>query len=131
MLGHAKLDTTQLYAQVSIQKLKAIHTATHPGAKMGRKGEEDVPAEQGQHGGVMATAMALKPAEYPHIVKTPGVCGGQARMDGTRISVKDVVLLHKWGMKLDEMRGVLQLVGVAASLVPAPPPRAGVDGAPV
>jgi integrase/recombinase XerD len=31
MLGHAKLDTTQVYAQVSIRMLKAIHTATHPG----------------------------------------------------------------------------------------------------
>lgn len=30
MLGHAKLDTTQVYTQVSIRKLKEIHTATHP-----------------------------------------------------------------------------------------------------
>ena len=30
MLGHVKLDTTQIYTQVSIQKLKDIHTATHP-----------------------------------------------------------------------------------------------------
>lgn len=30
MLGHAKLDTTQIYTQVSIRKLKDIHTATHP-----------------------------------------------------------------------------------------------------
>ena len=33
MLGHAKLGTTQRYTQVSITKLKEIHTATHP-AKM-------------------------------------------------------------------------------------------------
>lgn len=32
MLGHAELSTTQLYTQVSIRALKAIHTATHPGA---------------------------------------------------------------------------------------------------
>lgn len=30
MLGHAKLETTQIYTQVSIRKLKEIHTATHP-----------------------------------------------------------------------------------------------------
>jgi len=30
MLGHAKLDTTQIYTQVSIKKLKEIHTLTHP-----------------------------------------------------------------------------------------------------
>lgn len=31
MLGHAELSTTQIYTQVSVRKLKAIHTATHPG----------------------------------------------------------------------------------------------------
>lgn len=30
MLGHVKLDTTQIYTQVSIKKLKEIHTITHP-----------------------------------------------------------------------------------------------------
>jgi integrase/recombinase XerD len=34
MLGHANLQTTQIYTRVSIQKLKAIHDATHPGAKL-------------------------------------------------------------------------------------------------
>jgi len=31
MLGHASLESTQIYTQVSIRQLKAIHTATHPG----------------------------------------------------------------------------------------------------
>lgn len=35
MLGHARLDTTQIYTQVSIRQLKEIHTATHP-AKLER-----------------------------------------------------------------------------------------------
>ena len=30
MLGHAKLDTTQLYTRVSIKKLKQVHDNTHP-----------------------------------------------------------------------------------------------------
>ncbi|MDB5341900.1 MAG: recombinase XerD [Schlesneria sp.] len=30
MLGHSKLTTTEIYTQVSIKKLKEIHTATHP-----------------------------------------------------------------------------------------------------
>ena len=30
MLGHVKLDTTQIYTRVSIRKLKEIHSATHP-----------------------------------------------------------------------------------------------------
>jgi integrase/recombinase XerD len=33
MLGHVKLETTQIYTQVSIRKLKEIHTATHPARK--------------------------------------------------------------------------------------------------
>ena len=32
MLGHAKLDTTQIYTQVAIGRLKEIHSRTHPGA---------------------------------------------------------------------------------------------------
>jgi len=30
MLGHAGVDTTQIYTQVSIRRLKETHTATHP-----------------------------------------------------------------------------------------------------
>ncbi len=32
MLGHAELSTTQIYTQVSIRALQAVHSATHPGA---------------------------------------------------------------------------------------------------
>jgi len=46
LLGHAKLDTTQIYTQVAIRKLKEIHTATHP-AKMGKTVEDDdLPASE-------------------------------------------------------------------------------------
>lgn len=30
MLGHAKLETTQIYTRVSIEKLKEVHARTHP-----------------------------------------------------------------------------------------------------
>lgn len=33
-LGHACLQTTQVYTHVSIQRLKEVHAATHPGAKL-------------------------------------------------------------------------------------------------
>jgi integrase/recombinase XerD len=43
MLGHERLDTTQVYTQVSIRALKAIHNATHPAARLKRKdGAQDV-----------------------------------------------------------------------------------------
>lgn len=37
MLGHASLETTQVYTRVSIRKLKEIHAATHPGVKLKRQ----------------------------------------------------------------------------------------------
>ena len=43
MLGHAKLDTTQIYTHVSVRMLKEIHSATHPGAKL----DADANANQG------------------------------------------------------------------------------------
>lgn len=46
MLGHAELSTTEIYTQVSIKKLKEVHTLTHP-AKAGRtktKAIMDTPA---------------------------------------------------------------------------------------
>jgi integrase/recombinase XerD len=33
-LGHACLQTTQIYTHVSIRRLKEVHTATHPGATL-------------------------------------------------------------------------------------------------
>ena len=47
MLGHAKLETTEIYTQVSIRKLKEIHEATHP-AKLKRSDadkEADKPSD--------------------------------------------------------------------------------------
>jgi integrase/recombinase XerD len=44
MLGHAKLDATQIYTQVSIRKLKEIHSATHP-ARLERRLPETAPKD--------------------------------------------------------------------------------------
>lgn len=38
ILGHAELSTTQIYTQVSIRQLKAIHSATHPARMPGATG---------------------------------------------------------------------------------------------
>ena len=60
-------------------------TAFHPREK----------AKRGQNRAVMATAAALP--SYPHIVTTPGVRGGKACIDGTRIAVIDVVCASQEG----------------------------------
>lgn len=45
MLGHVSLATTQIYTRVSIEKLKAVHAATHPAARLTRAGAGEA-AEQ-------------------------------------------------------------------------------------
>ncbi len=39
ILGHSSPQTTEIYAKMSILKLKAIHAATHPGANLRRQGD--------------------------------------------------------------------------------------------
>jgi len=55
MLGHAELSTTQIYTQVSIRRLKAVHTLTHPSAKLGRRNVTDIDGE-GKPGGLLPLA---------------------------------------------------------------------------
>jgi integrase/recombinase XerD len=38
LLGHAELSTIRIRTQVPVRKLKAIHTATHPGKPVGTAG---------------------------------------------------------------------------------------------
>jgi uncharacterized protein (DUF433 family) len=61
---------------------------------------------------VMATARTAV-AAYPHIEKTPGVCGGKACIDGTRIRVLDIVGLRRRGFEPEEM---LNMYAVPLSL---------------
>lgn len=51
---------------------------------------------------VMATARTAV-AAYPHIKKTPGVCGGKPCIEGTRIRVLDIVGLHLRELKPEDM----------------------------
>lgn len=37
ILGHAKLETTQVYTHVSIRQLQEVYERTHPAAKLGRR----------------------------------------------------------------------------------------------
>lgn len=65
----------------------------------------------------MATAKAS--VSYPHVTKTPGVCGGKACIDGARIRVNNVVFLHKDGAndaKILEAYPELTLAQIHAAL---------------
>jgi integrase/recombinase XerD len=46
MLGHASVKTTQVYMRVSLHQLKAVHEATHPGARLKKEAaKEEKPSE--------------------------------------------------------------------------------------
>jgi integrase/recombinase XerD len=47
MLGHSKLETTQIYTQVSIRKLKEVHDLTHPAKSRRETGGERPEEESG------------------------------------------------------------------------------------
>jgi integrase/recombinase XerD len=65
MLGHAELSTTQIYTQVSVRALQAIHSATHPASantpRSGRNGDHDGAhgGDGTQHGGDAARKVAV------------------------------------------------------------------------
>jgi integrase/recombinase XerD len=40
MLGHVRLDTTQIYTHVSIRALKQVHTTTHPAARLSPENDQ-------------------------------------------------------------------------------------------
>ena len=50
----------------------------------------------------MATTSNL--IAYPHISATPGVRSGRPCVDGTRITVMDIVTLERMGLPPEEMR---------------------------
>jgi integrase/recombinase XerD len=41
MLGHARLDTTQIYTEISIEQLKEVHARTHPSNQGGKRKKGD------------------------------------------------------------------------------------------
>ena len=60
MLGHATLESTQVYTRVSIRRLKAIHDATHPGAKTERLAKTTGHRETSRPSSASRTATAEK-----------------------------------------------------------------------
>ena len=59
MLGHAKLDTTEIYTHVSIDKLQQIHAATHPARLQRRQDAQTATASPNLDGDVQALLDAI------------------------------------------------------------------------
>jgi uncharacterized protein (DUF433 family) len=54
----------------------------------------------------MSTAVKT---EHPHIVRVPGVCGGEPVVDGLRVAVRHVATLHLRGEGIAEIAEALNL----------------------
>src|SRR5205814_8597383 len=63
MLGHSKLESTQIYTQVSIRQLKKIHSATHPGAMLEKKRPVSTNTATQDEGSLRANLLATLDAE--------------------------------------------------------------------
>lgn len=48
MLGHSQLSTTEIYTHVAIDKLQAVHAATHPAGKLERQASRDTEDVSGE-----------------------------------------------------------------------------------
>jgi integrase/recombinase XerD len=68
LLGHAKLDTTQIYTQVSLAKLKEVHNATHP-ARLHR------PTDAGQDENSGPQSAEREPADTEGAADARGAAG--------------------------------------------------------
>ncbi len=82
----------------------------------------------------MATEASTTPTEYAHIVHTPGLLGGEARIDGHRIRVRDVIAARdRGGMTPEEIASTvypsLTLAQVYAALAYYEDHRAEIDRA--
>ena len=62
MLGHAELSTTQIYTQVSIRRLKHVHTLTHPRTRLGSRDD-----------GAAAEAASVEADDAEPIIERPSV----------------------------------------------------------
>jgi integrase/recombinase XerD len=63
MLGHVKLDTTQLYTRVSINLLRQVYSATHPAAHLKRPETPATSAAENEATAALFEALAVEEIE--------------------------------------------------------------------
>jgi integrase/recombinase XerD len=82
MLGHADISTTQIYTQVSIRHLQAIHAATHPAASNQPRASRQVhPVHQPVEGQVLSAAALLAALEQENDEENRPTTGSPAADD--------------------------------------------------
>ena len=81
MLGHAELTTTQIYTQVSIRRLQAVHAATHPAEREKLTGtdERSEAADEGER-----TPLGNE-AHVTPVVPKPGVRKARTSQNGDAV----------------------------------------------
>lgn len=80
MLGHAELSTTQIYAQVSVRALQAIHSATHPAAANTPRHQRDSHHGDGERKAAVSEVLAALDEEDSEENRPPaGSPGGPHR----------------------------------------------------
>ena len=62
----------------------------------------------------MAAPAKTVRTEHPHIVRTPGFCGGRPRIDGTRISVTTIVQFLRESTSAEGIVSALPNLSLAA-----------------
>jgi integrase/recombinase XerD len=77
MLGHAELSTTQIYTQVSVRALQAVHAATHPAAANTPHSQQDddqrsAQAGPGERKVAVSELLAAVEQEDPEENRAPG-----------------------------------------------------------
>jgi uncharacterized protein (DUF433 family) len=82
----------------------------------------------------LSTDALIVPTDYAHIVHTPGILGGEARIDGLRIRVRDIVTARdRGGMTPEEIAATaypdLTLAQVYSALAYYEDHRSEIDGA--
>ncbi|MBN2193201.1 MAG: PAS domain-containing protein [Polyangiaceae bacterium] len=102
LLGHVELSRTQIYTRVSIRKLKAVHTLTHPGARLGQRlsadSEDEAPAAtsgdgprakataagpgSGERSAAGLSCLAAEPALNVTVTEESDELDGEAALEG-------------------------------------------------
>jgi len=65
MLGHVELSTTQIYTQVSIRRLKTVHSLTHPSAKIDKPTTSTTPTTSTSDVGVEGIPSLAADVKHP------------------------------------------------------------------